>query len=264
MKKLFVLLIILIISRDFASAQKEANDFKYMTLKNTALSVKELKEMFASMDFSKLFTKTNNSYTYGFIGDNYQRIRIKFISIKKDSVSPNTYNIYGKSMVKNNIEEFRGTIKITNIRKYKGTSMGLDNEWKNKGLKGQFVILGDYDFFEDSTKAHSGIFKGTFESDFYLDKTNKYHYDDIEMYADGYVNNEFVGKWVQYKTIVTKRCNWGDYRIPNSGDLDIGAGEFSPADKYLKYGWQTLRDVSFQKTESKKAIAAEKAKWWNN
>ena len=37
--------------------------------------------------------------------------------------------------------------------------------------------------------------------------------------------------------VQTRPCAWGHYRIPNSGDLDIGVGEFSPNPKYLSNGW---------------------------
>ena len=62
-----------------------------------------------------------------------------------------------------------------------------------------------------------------------------------------------------------KRCNWGDYRIPNCGDLDIGAGGFSPADKYLTNGWQNYRDANFggpETPKSKKAATLEYVRWW--
>jgi hypothetical protein len=261
MKKI-TLLIVLIASFNLAFAQKEAQDFKNHEIKNKYLSAKEFKTSFTDINFHNLFTETDNAYVYGFIGDNDQRIRIKFISVVKDSLKNDAYNVYGKSMVRDNIVEFHGTIVITNIRKFKTTDFGVDDQLKNKGLKGQFIILGEYSFLEDENKAHSGIFKGVFESNFYLDKNNKPHYDDIEKEADGYCNNQFVGQWIPYNNGVAKRCNWGDFRIPNSRGLDIGAGEFSPNDKYLKYGWQSLQDLVIQNPNTKKAKAIEKAKWW--
>src|SRR6185312_4163383 len=54
-------------------------------------------------NFSPLFMHTDNSVIYGFIGDNYQRIRIKFITVTKNQSSPDIYLVYGKSMVKSNI-----------------------------------------------------------------------------------------------------------------------------------------------------------------
>jgi hypothetical protein len=238
----------------FVFAQKEATDFKNKQLGNKYLAQIELKGQLAKYDFSRLFTNSDNSVIYGFIGNNYQRIRIKLIRVTKDSLSPDTYHIYGKSMVKNNIDGFKGTIKISNIRKLKDMMYGADEEYKNKGIKGEYVILADYTFSENKGQNHSGVFKGVCESDFYLDKNSKVHYDDIEMNADGYTNNQFVGQWISYNSNIIKKCNWGDYRIPDSGQFDIGAGDFSPHgydNKYLKNGWQNIDD---QKAES--------AKWW--
>lgn len=203
-----------------------------------------LKLQLSKNDFSTLFTYTDNTYVYGFIGDNYQRIRIKFISITKDPLMHNVYKVYGKSMVKNNVDEFNGAIIISNISKQNSISYGVDDELKNKGLKGEFIISGTYTLSENSNQNHSGVFKGTFRTGYYLDKANKFHYDDINMYSDGYRNNLFIGKWTDYKTHLSKTCNWGDYRIPNSGNFDGGAGDFSPNTRDTSLGWQNVNDHS--------------------
>jgi hypothetical protein len=212
-------------------------------------------------DFSPLFTKTDNSVIYGFIGDNYQRIRIKLLTVTKNRSLPGSYLIDGKSMVKNNICEFTGTITISGIRKYKIMSCGVDETYKNKGIKGQYVILGNYNFIENKAQPYSGTFRGVFQSNFYLDKSGKVHYDDIDETSDGYINNQFIGRWIADKGNVIKRCNWGDFRIPFSGHFDIGAGDFSPDDQYLKFGWQSVRDLMNPKT-AEKAKQIEEAKWW--
>ena len=259
MKKLCAFLILSVAFR-LAFGQTEARVFKKEQLSNKELSLNEHRGQFLKYDFASLYTEADNQYVYGFIGDNYQRIRIKIIRITKDTLSSDTYNVYGKSMVKNNIDEFHGTIKITNIREFKVMCLGVDDELRNKGNKGQYVIIGDYSFSEDEKQSHSGVFKGTFRSNFYLDKKNTFHYDDIENYADGYCNNQFVGKWIEYKTNLAKRCNWGDYRIPNSSGFDIGAGEFSPS---KGDGWQSVQERwSADKKIKAKAKLIENAKWW--
>jgi hypothetical protein len=235
-------------------AQKESADFKNKQLRSKYLAQTELKAKLEGYDFSRLFTHSDNSVIYGFIGNNYQRIRIKLIRVTKDSLSPDTYHIYGKSMVKNNIDEFVGIIKISNIKKFNPLRHGCEDEYKYKGYKGEFMLLGDYVFHESAKQNHAGTFKGSLESDFFVDKNNQIQYDDIEDCSDSYTNNQFVGQWAAYNGNIIKRCNWGDFRIPDSGDFDIGAGEFSPHgydNKYLKNGWQNMDDQK-----------AENAKWW--
>lgn len=261
MKTLSILLLsFFTLSINSTFGQKQAQLFKSSELKENYLSVFELKNKFSNFNFSSLWLKTDNRFVYGFIGQNFQRIRIKFISIKKDDNG--TYIVFGKSMVKNNICDFKGSLEITNIRKYKLTSYGVDDEYKNKGIIGQYAILGDYVLTEDTKQKNTGVFKGSFKTEFYLTKDDKIHYDDIEIYADGYSNNEFVGTWISNKTKIIKPCNWGDYRVPGSNDLDVGAGEFSPADKYLRFGWQSVRDTYNQGAASEKAKKEEGRAWW--
>jgi len=242
-------------------AQTESEAFKKKTLSNAHLSKRELKDDLTNYNFSKLLLHTDNSVIYGFIGENYQRLRIKVITVTRDSISPDIYHVYGKSMVMNNVDEFNGTIKITNIRKFNPQLHGCEDEYKYKGYKGEFILFGDYNFQENPTQNHSGVFKGSVRSDFFIDKKNIIQYNDIEDCSDSYTNNQFVGQWISYNGSLTKRCNWGDFRIPNSGDMDIGAGEFSPAGKYLKYGWQTRRDILIS-PESEKNKQKEERIWW--
>jgi hypothetical protein len=259
MKKLSLLLMLLA-GWQVAFAQTEAAKFKKDQLKDKDFLPKELSQQFLTAGFSALWTHTENESVFGFIGDDYQRIRIKILTVTKSRTSPVTYEVYGRSMVKNNVAVFRGTMKITNIRKMGHISTGVDNEYKNKGIKGEYELVGDYTFAESRAEKHSGIFKGTFRSDFYVDRHCKIRYDDIEMVSDSYTNNRFVGSWTQYGSTVAKRCNWGDYRIPNSGDLDGGAGEFSPT---KGSGWESVKDLWSQNKKKKaNAIAAEKFKWW--
>lgn len=229
-------------------------------LSNKSLSKSEWNQKVLTYDFARLFTHTDNSVVYGFIGDDYSRMRIKFIKVTKDSNINNLYHVYGKSLVKNNICEFKGTIEISNIRAYKSISMGVDSEYKNKGIKGEYALIGSYSLSESAGQKNSGTLKGVFQTDFYLDKNFKVHYDDLNMQADGFTNNQFVGVWTSYKTKKVKTCNWGDFRIPNSGNFDIGAGEFSPS-KNLESGWQSVIDL-WKPAKKEAAKKIEEAKWW--
>ena len=211
-------------------------------------------------DYSSLWTRTSNDFTYGFIGANYQRLRIIIISAVKNKGNPAIYNIIGKSNVKNNICEFSGTIKISQINVFQKMHLGVDDVYKNKGIIYQGILIADYQFKEDSSQVNSGLFDGTLTSWWYVDKNGKVQYDDIESISDTYNNNQFVGTWTSFRNDLKKVCNWGDWRIPFSGDLDIGVGEFSPDDKYLQYGWQTYRDAYIYNNQQARQI--EENQWW--
>ena len=216
---------------------------------------KLLNNKFAEVDFSDVF-KSSPYDIVGFIGTNYQRFQIYYSSITKDEKNPNVYYVKGESMVKNNICDFSGTITIIKVvenEQYTGdlthpTMVNLDSTRECE-------ITAHYLFKEDSTEKYTGIFEGDMVSDFYLDINYKAHYDDLMAGADGYSNNQYTGTWTSYDMNTKKPCNWGDYRIPNSGDLDVGTGNFSPNKKYIKNGWE---DFAWYTTGD----ANKPKEWW--
>lgn len=261
LKPIFILLILLITVNFYGQTNEREINWINEVLNDAELSKTEYKTGILKYDFGSLWTKTENSAVYGFIGDDYQRLYIKIISVKKDTERLDTYFVSGKSMVKNNICDFNGTITITNARVYKKMRWGIDDEYKNKGIKKQGIIIAKYNFQEDKTQNHVGVFEGVLSANWYMDKDWEIQYDDIEFESDGYSNNQFVGTWKGYESKTVKNANWGDYRIPLSGDLDGGAGEFSPIDKYLKFGWQNYRDAYFN-NNNEKARKEEHREWW--
>jgi hypothetical protein len=223
---------------------------------------KEYKDSLEKYNFTPLWTQTDNSLVYGFIGSNYQRIRIKIISASKSKTNPDVYTISGKSMVKNNISRFTGTINIVTARIYKNMHWGIDEEYKDSGIRKEGVIIAKYRFAEDSSEKYSGIFYGILSTSWYINKNGQLKYDNIENYSDGYCNDQFVGTWKGYKTSTKKICNWGDFRIPFSGALDVGAGEFSPNNTYLKFGWQIFHDSFLKQQPDMIARQEEEKEWW--
>lgn len=140
--KYTLLIPLLVFCKSFAFGQTESEVFRRTKLQDRALGGAETENLLLNTSFPKLLTHTTNSVVYGFIGDNYQRLRIRFISVKQSEVA-NSYTVYGKSMVKGNVCEFRGSVNIANTRKYKVSSYGVDDKYKNAGLKGQFIIIGE-------------------------------------------------------------------------------------------------------------------------
>jgi len=195
-------------------------------------------EKYSKYDFSSLWLKTENDFVYGIIGDEYQRILMKFIFIQRGLESSNEYLVYGKSSVKSSVCDFVGKITIIKIQELEDQKLGVDEEYKNSGIKSQGLLTAKYEFFENKEQNHSGVFQGALQSKWYLDKDEKMKYNDVDLNADGYFNNAFVGIWKMYNSNIEKICNWGDYRVPYTKcDFDIGAGELSISEKYLKNGW---------------------------
>ena len=210
-------------------------------------------------NFGPLLTRADdNASVFGYIGDNYQRLRVVILTATKQAARPETYDVTGKSMVKNVIRDFTGTIKIT---KTTSTQMSeLDEDYKAAKVKEAGLVFGEYHFAEDAKQTNTGKFDGYFATNWVVDKSGRLLYDEVLVGADGYSNNQFAGTWTSYKTNISKPASWGDSRIPIAGDLDIGAGEFYPDEKYVVNGWQNYREA--YAGQNKRALLEERRKWW--
>jgi hypothetical protein len=206
-------------------------------------------------DLAFLWTKTDNSHIYGFIGPDYLRLRIHFSSVKKDPRDPTRYLVRGKTLVNNDIADFDGAIVVKALRNLAPPYEERGDFDKENGFV-EKEILAKYVFRERPQQKEAGTFEGSLTTLIYTDRSGGVHYDDIDSSFDGYSNNEFTGTWKSYRGNTVKKCNWGDYRIPDSGDLDVGAGEFYPNEKYIDKGWQafTLTDEEREKAETRA--------WW--
>ena len=209
---------------EFSSDELKKENFKTEYLKN---------------DFSTLMIPRGDFL--GYIDSDFDRIRIYFTAISKDLINQDLYRVNGVSIVDNNKCDFGGTIIIEQVREYKSMHFGGDQKYENAGFKSQGILIGKYKFEENPQQNHSGLFEGIMTLNWYIDKFGIIHYDYIQWFSDRYRNNQYVGIWTGYNTEVEKICNWGEHRIPFSGDLDIGAGEFSPNQKYFSKGWEDLK-----------------------
>ncbi|HTB05578.1 MAG TPA: hypothetical protein VK806_01410 [Bacteroidia bacterium] len=262
--KTYITIIILLIRFGLEAQTKTQwalwNDNESLGYSDTSLYKKDYKEKYSHYNYSPIWTCTPNQDVHGFIGSNYQRLFIKFIEVKKDSANPYSYTVIGKTMARNNVCRFKGTIKISNIKLYKY----LGTEVTGWGAVKRGILFGDYCFYEDSTQEKSGVFTGSFASAWFIDKKGRVCYDSIGAVCDMFCNNQFAGKWQEYKNQVSETCNWGDYRIPFSKDFDWGTGEFCPNEKYINNGWESYKDLFKDEKGEEKFERMEKKyeKWW--
>jgi len=206
----------------------------------------------AGFDLSAIWTNADNQQN-GVIGLDYKRIRIFVGKVTKDAKDNLTYHVTGKSNVNGNICDFNGQIKL--LRAYE-SSVDSESEHDNSGN-----LFAEYSFNEDKTQKSSGSFRGIFECFYYLDKKNrKGLIDESSSIADGYFNRTYVGTWTSNSTKATKKCIWGDYRLPFTFDFACGDGEMRACDKYIQNGWTTFNSGDEYDFVGDKAVL--KDKWW--
>lgn len=243
------------------SYAQNSEDFIHTFLMGEKLNNKDLTLQYRTKDFSKLWTTTSNHHIVGGMGKDHQRLRIHLSALEKSAVDARVYYVSGKSLLKGEKQNFKGQIKIEAIYPLLKMHYGPDNIYADSAIKKQGLLIATYQFKQDSVDQNSGVFEGQLLSKWYVDSLGHIRYDDIEIKSDAYTNNAFVGSWTAYGTEESIVCSWGDYRIPRAAaGFDIGAAEFSPAEKYLEFGWE-----SYQKAwiyGDKKAKQKEVEKWW--
>lgn len=185
-------------------------------------------DKFDKFDFSGILADSRTKFL-GYIGADYHRLHINFSNVKK--ASHTKYIVSGEYKISAEARPFNGEIQITKIRKYTNLNYGVDDFMKGK-INAQGIALASY-FLKGDGDFQA---KGQMLMKWYIDSDKRLAYDDISEDEDMYANNLFCGECKVGKAQI-KPCAWGHYRIPNSGDLDIGAGEFSPSQKYINNGW---------------------------
>ncbi|MFB6317968.1 hypothetical protein [Saccharicrinis sp. FJH54] len=263
MKSILILTLTVFCIQVFGQERKSPDEWYKDYVTNYGLDFKESKSELIDYDLAELFFHTPSSEIYGVIGDNMQRIQIKWISINKDPNNPENYFVYGKTKVKSNICEFTGIIKIKTVRLYPEGKYDLPYRIKIKPEK-IGVLFCDYTLTENSNENHTGYFQGISATDFYINN-DSLTYNNLRSSSDDMTNNQFVGTWTSYNYGTSKICNWGDYRVPNAPGFDCGAAEFSPCKEFEEYGWKNfkLANTYWQESEEiRKAREIENKEWW--
>ena len=164
----------------------------------------------------------------GFIGSNYQRFFIHFDSIA--FLGNGAYFVWGRTKMRNHINSFSGTMQIDSVRYFE------PDTFENPCMEECGYIKLSYSFVVEEKKGH-GILEGKSWYDFIIEE-RQFHYSTLYIIADGYENGQYQGTY-RHPSGRVEKCNWGHFRIPDSGPLDNGCGVFVPHEKYRRYGWDT-------------------------
>ena len=223
-KIIFFYLVIFMSSTLFAEQTSKQCFSRYLDSKAHFIN----DDKFDKFDFSGILADSRTKFL-GYIGADYHRLHINFSNVKK--ASHTKYIVSGEYKISAEAHPFNGEIQITKIRKYTNLNYGVDDFMKGK-INAQGIALASY-----ILKGDGGFqAKGQMLIKWYINSDQRLAYDDISEDEDMYANDLFCGE-CKVGNAQTKPCAWGHYRIPNSGDLDVGAGEFSPNTKYLNNGW---------------------------
>lgn len=250
-----LLMMILLLSTCLFCQQKEESDF-IGQIGNYDLSVLFTDDSISSEAEEVPGVIFKRPEILGFVGDDYQRFFIHFISVIQNRDDPYSYFVYCKTKLNENVLSFQGVMKVKETEKYEISEI--------PGFYGGSVIF-DVILYSRPDLPGSGIIRGTMESYFLIESSGKLKYEYVTLGADGYSNNQFAGTLTDYKTGNSVKCHWGEFRIPDSGNLDSGDGEFSVSDAYLNNGWKTYRlgnDSDVHTEEAEKAREYEHSEWW--
>lgn len=165
----------------------------------------------------------------GYRGENYTKFDIHFSSVTK--TSSRKYNIKGLTRCEGVISQFSGFIVLDSLKVFEDGKYSFLRAPYNVGKISAHYV------FNVPTLGAKMFGKSTYGV---LEIDDCIYYDGIMSIADGFYNNQYEGVWKDMVTNKLMKCNWGDCRIPDSCDLDIGAGVFAPAEKYINNGWQLL------------------------
>lgn len=197
----------------------------------------------------KIFTKRDRGNSIPFLTYRYEKSdfysAIRFVlfsygtisSAKRNPQNPLMYEIAGRTRVGKNVRQFKGSITLTQLISGKPEDTTNDLYTENSGVQEEGVAVGDFILDEYEDLPATGVFKGKVLLWWFLSKKGKIEYNDGYLMADPYLNNAYIGTWTSKQTHKSQQVSWGHYRVPCAGDLDMGAGEFSPAPEYYKYGW---------------------------
>lgn len=215
---LIVMIWALLITHPPASAQTQQEQYLAKVMKD--LKPEDVSARYASYDFSGLIIPEQKFI--GYIGPDYERIRIIYTSVERDKNDKGKYLVKGVSIVSNNSCDFSGTMRVTGIHELKSMQLGVDSIYKNPGFRAQGIMIAEYKFREDPRGPHPGIFEGSMFVSWLVTSKGKLRPNHVHSHSDSFRDNQHAGTWTAYGSENPQRCNWGIRRIPFAGDLDIG------------------------------------------
>jgi len=179
-----------------------------------------------NIDLKTILNKQETEFLGGF-GDDFYKIGIVFTSITKKNNS--LYEVTGKSKLKGNICDFKGTMEVESSKESVtdyGWLIGIDGH-----------ITGKYLFEEDRNQPETGRFEGTFSIVWHRGEMGlPIIFTHISDRTDFDVAATFDGVWKSYRSVLTEKTIWSNnqYSFPFGGGSQL---EPTILEKYRSKGW---------------------------
>lgn len=176
MKKIFNLLAIILA---FCSQRAYSQDLQkidfYKQIQNYDIAPIIMCDAFIDEDREGYDEKIIRSEPIGFIGDDYQRFYIHFLSVKQNPKNKYEYFATGKTKVKDIARSFNGTIT------FQKAVIGKAEDFPNYQ---QGFATCDVKLYEDKQLSATGVFSGKMTVGYIIDPKKRFRYDGLMYYAD--------------------------------------------------------------------------------
>ncbi len=209
----------------------------------------ETYDFYKKNDISSLFK--SDYPDNGFYGADRYRIEFIITEAKRDSFNVNIYHVKGKNRHKKVITPFEGFIRLLDLASVEDPNLNKE-EIIQMGMSNIVAASGDFELREtDPTSKYSGVFKGTFKTEFspYTNEETKaityepwFYSENLPTHGAGY---RFDGTWSSYTDPSTnKPVIWAKdlFRFGNEILKDFSYGErdvqINPA--YRNLGWEDI------------------------
>jgi hypothetical protein len=214
------------------------------------LDVKSATAFFQNHRLDSIFVRENNYPVNGFYGEDRYRIEFLLTEAKRDEKDPSVYHIKGRNRHKKTITPFEGTIKFTKIRTFKDQNVDSSVVESMTKMDEMYAAEGVFELAEaDKTSPYSGLFKGTFNTEFYFGENKRpelWYYSSVGLPSGG-GGYRFDGTWTSYtKPDMVKPVIFAEdlFRFANDilKDFSMGEREVEINEKYHKFGWDHFWD----------------------
>lgn len=202
-----------------------------------------LQQVDLSYAWSNATAEANGNPTMeGFYGPDHYRISFYFSKVRRDSLHPEQYHIWGINRYKKVITPFEGTCTITRVAALPDTA-----EMENSSKLRAYTAFAEYTLREDPKTKGAGVYSGKAMLDFCVNARNQARqatFNGIDLGLDNPTKGSgllFQGVWRNNRTGQQKPASWSSnflVIVPEALEkIGLGSRGDTVYPELAKYGW---------------------------